>query len=155
MIRISKARVEFIRKLWKRVALDNFEERREKRLIAFCRKTVNVSNLQFLTKRDGDRVIKAMRDMERRRMSKYIRAEKILLQSLSLRERNMLRKENPYHRERDKLIRTLNNRGVSLVLLERISGLGATAIWYITRGLKSSGRPYSNPRARGQRRASP
>ena len=71
---------------------------------------------------------------------RHKRAEKILLRFLTFRQRDMIRIENPFRSERNKLIRLLRKKGVSRVLLERISGLSPTAIQYILRGKPKSGK---------------
>lgn len=57
--------------------------------------------------------------------------EKTLLRSLLNNERKTVQKLNPFRFERNRLIRRLAQRGVSQLLLSRISGLSETQIFRI------------------------
>lgn len=69
---------------------------------------------------------------------KYMRSEKILLHCLARREREIIRKENPLRKRRNKLIRGLYCEGVSGVLLAKISGLAESHIRRILKGVRRS-----------------
>lgn len=67
---------------------------------------------------------------------KYRRSEKILFHGLTRRQREILRKENPFRSQRNEAIRALRSRGLSWILLSRVSGLGECQIWRILKDRK-------------------
>lgn len=68
-----------------------------------------------------------------RKMIDYWRAGRILLKSLPAREREILRKENPFRRKRNRLLVSLRAAGVSFPVLSHVSGLGLTQLYMVTR----------------------
>ncbi len=131
MGRIRKSKIDYIRKLWRRVSQLTMETQREKSLSAVCYRVAKAPDLLYLTDEGADRVIKYMNDRQRKRMEKYKKAEKILLRSMSRQEIDAIQKENPFHEKRNMLIRRLRGLGISRVLLARVSGLKGTTIHYI------------------------
>ena len=75
-------------------------------------------------------------------LKKYKRSEKILLHGLTRRQREILLKENPLRGERNKAIRILRARGLSWVLLSKVSGLRECQIWRILTNRKGCGDGY-------------
>jgi len=67
------------------------------------------------------------------RKDDYLAMEKIFLNSLSLKQRNTLRKLNPYRAERNSLIRKLILRGVPVSLLARAAGMSWIQIYRIVK----------------------
>jgi hypothetical protein len=125
--------MDHIRELFKRVSDIGSRERRERKLRALCERIAGVSDPKFLTTEGAAKVILQLRLRHLRKFKKYETSKKILLGSLSARQRQMLRKENPFRRERDKLLRSIRQRGASYTLISKVSGLGRTRVYEILR----------------------
>lgn len=65
--------------------------------------------------------------------------EKIFLRYLSNAQRKTLQKFNPFRTERNALIRCLARRGVTQVLLSKVSGLSPVQIFRIVHNTKKGG----------------
>jgi len=66
-------------------------------------------------------------------MKDYEEAKRILLATLTPRERVILRKQNPRLKHRNRLLTSLKSEGVSYPILRLASGLSLTALYNIVR----------------------
>jgi hypothetical protein len=140
MKRINEDQIDCVRRLWKCVSQIGAPLVRERRLRAFCERVIGVSDPLLLTREQGDKVIKNLKNRLKKQNATYAQSAKILLHGLSARKREILRKECPFHKDRNKLIRLLRSQGVSRVLLAKVSGLGPTSIHNILKkGMKKGG----------------
>jgi len=140
MARVKKDRIDDIRRLWKCVSKITAPLIRERRLRALCERVAEVSDPLLLTREQGDKIIKDLKIRLKEQNKFYERSKEILLHSLSAREREKVRKECPFRKERDDLIRLLRKKGVSYALLSKVSGLGKTSIYNILTNKKEIGR---------------
>lgn len=78
---------------------------------ALCEKVAGASNQRFLTTEWAAKIILELKARRHKKLERRARAEKILLHSLSPRQREILRKECPFRGARDQVIRILNGEG--------------------------------------------
>ena len=133
MKRINSDRIDYIRKLFKSVSEIKGRDRRESHFRDLCERVGGVSEPRFLTTEGAAKIILELKTRRHRKFERNALAEKILLHSLSRREKEIVRKENPFRKKRDDLLRRLRGQGISYPLLSRVSGLGETRIYMILR----------------------
>jgi hypothetical protein len=131
MKRISNARIDHIRELFRSVSDVRGRDRLERHLRALCKRVTGVLDPRFLTTEEAVKIILELKNKRRGRLVRYRRAQNILFHSLTRREEMTLRKENPFRKERNDLIRRLRAKGCSYGLLSKVSGLGLTQIYII------------------------
>ena len=124
-------RLDYIRQLFRKVSDIGSKDRRDRKLRAFCERVAGVSDPNFLSLEGASKVIFELREISSKKFEKFESSKKILLASLSARQREMLKKENPFRRERDKLLRNIRKRGASYTLISLASGLGRTRVYEI------------------------
>jgi hypothetical protein len=140
MDRIKKDQIDYIRGLWKCLSQITAPLVRERRLRTLCDRVAKVSDPLLLTSKQRNKIILSLKNRLKRQNEVYKRSKEILLHSLSAREREKVRKECPFRKERDDLIRLLRKKGVSYALLSKVSGLGKTSIYNILTNKKEIGR---------------
>jgi hypothetical protein len=128
MKRISNARMDYIRELWKCASEHHWKVRRERALRAFIKRVAEVSAPEFLTPKRANQIIDVIKSILERKEEESAQAKKMFIQRLSPGQEETLKKFNPFRGERDRLIRLLRNQGVSRVLLSKVSGLCGTSI---------------------------
>jgi hypothetical protein len=133
MKRINSDRIDYIRGLFKSVSDIGSRDLRERKLQALCERLAGVSDPRFLTTEGAAKIILELTTRRHRKFERNARAEKILLHGLSRREKEIVRKENPFRKKRDDLLRRLRGQGISYSLLSLVSGLGETRIYMILR----------------------
>lgn len=133
MGRIRPVDLYDIRELWQIYSQVGGKSRRNRRLQSLCRRTFKVSDVGFLSEEEGEKFKEYLSGLLKKKERGYLRAGRILLKTLSVRQRETLRKENPIHSSRNRLLVSLKNDGVSFELLSRISGLGKTQLYMIVK----------------------
>ena len=133
MARISKAKINYIKELWRHTREYNSRAKRKRMLEIFVNRVVKILGLEFLTYKKADEVIRAIEKIQQKKAKNSAEAVKMFTRSLSPGQRRTLQKFYPFREERNELIRSLRRDGIGYGLLARASGLGKTQIWKITK----------------------